>query len=377
MSERQGGFSTLTDWRIWMDRLRQLLKRMTIVQRVHWLGARSEGEGLHSLAMRAKALHRRLPSPQPFLVVGPDDGFRARLLHKLDRMGIEHVTTTAAGMPSVADGPFAAVLCSALSCAEQMRIAALANADPRLSSCRFEYVSGLDPAQRYFHLHDEYADTFFVSPVLRDSPDPYAIYAESLQRFEQKCGLRDFLDLYQALSEIVRRGIPGDIAEFGSYRGHSGWLIARTLQALGSDKTLWMFDMFRSFPSEQLGIDQFWSDTHHVDFAEVQRKLAEFPNVRLVQGDFTITLPQSGLPQLALAYLDADSYRGTRFLLEQLADSRLAPGGILICEDYGHPALLGNRLAVHEMMDARKDFAHHYSQFSGLYHFTKLHVSTP
>ena len=359
------------DWRLWYDRLRVRLRRMSVAQRVHWLGARNLDEGLYSLVARARAVHRSRPE-LPVLVVGSDDAVRARLLGALQAHGLEAVAADAQSLPAVADRDYAALLCCALDYAEQQRIAALANAQPRLAQTRFEYLAGLDPAQRQFAEQDEYADTFFVSPVLRDEPGPYAIYAESLRLFEQKCGLRDYLDLYQALRELTRREVPGDIAEFGSYRGHSGWLIARTLQAFGSQRTLWMFDMFESFPSEQLGIDQFWSKTHHVDFDEVQRKLAGFTNVRLVKGDFTRTLPASGLPQLALGYIDCDSYRGTRYLLEALSGERLAVGGMLICEDYGHPALLGNRLAVHETMDGRRDYAHHYSQFSGLYHLTKL-----
>lgn len=361
--------------RVWLDRLRVRLGRMSVAQRVHWLGARNVDEGLYSLAARARAVQRQLPPAEqanPFLVVGPDDDFRHRLVADVEAMGMRTVVATAQTLAATANRPYVAVLCTALTAAEQTRIAAIANAHPQLAHCRFEYLSGLEPAQQQFQQWDEYADTFFVSPVLRDEPGPYAIYAESLRLFKQKCGLRDFLDLYQALADVVRRQVPGDIAEFGSYHGHSGWLIARSLQALGSDKTLWMFDMFESFPSEQLGIDQFWSQTHHVDFEEVRRKLGTFPNVRLVKGDFTVTLPGSGLPRLALAYLDADSYRGTRYLLEQLGDARLAVGGLMICEDYGHPALLGNRLAVHEMMDGQRHFARYYSQFSGLYHFIKL-----
>jgi len=246
---------------------------------------------------------------------------------------------------------------------------------PQLGGVPMEYVGGLDLERPLFARRDEYRDTFFVSPVLLDQPSPYQIYEESLLKFEQKCGLRDYLDLYQLLRHVVDNRIPGDIAEFGSYRGHSGWLIARTLRALGDRRRLFMFDMFESFPQEGLGVDHFWNQSHDVHFEEVRGKLAEFDDVTLVRGDFTRTLGQSEAKRLALAYVDCDSYRATRWLLDTLlgqpAGVELSAGGVLACEDYGHPALLGNRAAVHEGLEGRDGGFRFFSQFSGLYLFFK------
>lgn len=354
-----------------IDALRTRVGRMSRAQQVRWYGARTAGDGQYALVTWGRAALRGAPGRE-LLVVGDNDEFRRGLLATLDAAKLPARAADIPGLASINAGAVAAVLCAALDEAGQQSIAAAVQAHPGLAQRRFEYVGGLDPAQAQFARQDEYAGTFFVSPSLRDAPGPYAIYQESLQLFEQKCGLRDYLDLYQALSDLVRREVPGDIAEFGSYKGHSGWLIARTLQALGSSKRLWMFDMFESFPEEALGVDQFWSNTHTVDFAEVSRKLAAFPNVTLVRGDFTRTLAESPVRELALAYVDCDSYRATHYLLTTIPDRYLQTGGKLICEDYGHPALLGNRVAVHATMDQRKDFSSYFSQFSGLYIFTKL-----
>ncbi len=354
-----------------VDSLRVRLGRMSRAQQVRWYGARSIADGQYALIAWGRAALRGAAAKQ-LLIVGADDGFRRGLLATLQAAKLPVGAIDLAGLAAVDASVVAAVLCAAIDEAGQQRIAAAVQGHPGLAHCRFEYVGGLDPAQAQFAQQDEYADTFFVSPSLRDAPGPYAIYQESLQLFEQKCGLRDYLDLYQAIRDLVRRDVPGDIAEFGSYKGHSGWLIARTLQALGSNKRLWMFDMFESFPEETLGVDQFWSNTHTVDFAQVSAKLAGFANVTLVRGDFTRTLAESAVRELALAYVDCDSYRATHYLLTTIPDRYLQTGGKLICEDYGHPALLGNRVAVHATMDQRKDFSSYFSQFSGLYIFTKL-----
>lgn len=241
-----------------------------------------------------------------------------------------------------------------------------------LAAVPFEHVTGLHEERVLFERRDEYPQASFIGPGLLDRPGPHALYEESLALFEQKCGLRDYLDLYQWLRHIVENGIPGDVAEFGSYRGHSGWLIARTLQALGSDKRLYMFDTFTAFPREAGGIDHFWNDTHSTGLTAVRARLAAFPNVTLVPGDFTQTLADSGLGPVALAWVDCDSYRATRFLFDALWDRHVVPHGALICEDYGHPALLGSRAAVHDALDGRHGVLRYFSQFSGVYVALKL-----
>jgi hypothetical protein len=65
--------------------------------------------------------------------------------------------------------------------------------------------------------------------------------------------------------------------------------------------------------------------------------------------------------------VDCDSYRATRYLLQRVYDGALMRGGIIAFEDYGHPALLGNRLAVDEFFEPRTDCLRWFSQFSGIY----------
>lgn len=304
------------------------------------------------------------------LLVGNTGPLHTALEGLLERGGMEFHSVEVGTVTSwrvATEGLPSIILCVYPDAQRTTATATALAAHPDLRDVRLEYVSGLEPERSLFATLDEYRDTWFVSPVLLDDPSPYAIYEESLRHFEQKCGLRDYLDLYQALSQVVRAGIDGDVAEFGSYRGHSGYLIARTLEALGSDKHLFMFDTFESFPEERYGVDRFWSRTHDVDFESVRRKFEGIDRVTMVKGDFTETLATSGVERVALAYIDCDSYRATRFLIDTLMPSKIVPGGLLVCEDYGHPALLGNRVAVHESLD-RYPFAFRwFSQFSGLF----------
>jgi hypothetical protein len=212
-----------------------------------------------------------------------------------------------------------------------------------------------------------------VSPLPTYPFDPFALYEDSLEHFEKKCDIRDFMDICQVLKNIRDNGVAGDVAEFGSYRGHSGWLLASLMTALElEEKRLFLFDTFDSFPEEPLGIDRFWSSSHPVDFEGVRRKFAAFPFVTLVKGDFTRTFEAAGIQKLSLAYVDCDAYRSTAFLMDRLFPEVLAPGGMMVFEDYGHAQLLGNRAAVHDYFEKRAGCVQFFSQFSGCYIVVRL-----
>lgn len=248
--------------------------------------------------------------------------------------------------------------------------------NPACMHIPFEYVCIPGPEYSSLLKYDQYNKFSFVSPLLSSEIDFNSLYAESIEKFKldtpwfrytAKCDVRDFMDLVQILENLVRNDIPGDIAEFGSYKGHSGYLMTGVLNKLHSDKKVYMFDAFEEFPSEGMGIDSFWSNTHKVDFEEVKQTMSIRENAILVKGDFTKTLPETGIDKLCFAYVDCDSYRATVFLCRHIFENLLSPGGIMVFEDYGHPALLGNRLAVHEFFDKRKDCFRFFSQFSGYY----------
>jgi len=342
---------------------------------VRWHGARTEAQALRALSDWAAEHLASASTGGDILCLGDGGGFHRRLERRLARAGIPHRSLSLEQALALAGddaATFAAVLCTHLDARRQTNAARLLADHPVFAGIPFEHVAGLDESHEAFRRLDEYVETEFISPVLLDEPGPYEIYRQSLAHFEQKCGLRDFLDLYQVLRWIVVADVPGDVAEFGSFRGHSGWLIARSLEALGSDKRVFLFDTFESFPAEGYGVDHFWSATHPVSFEDVRAKFADRPAVTLVKGDFTQTLAESGADRLALAYVDCDSYRATRYLLETLPDEYLVPRGALVCEDYGHPALLGHRVAVHQCLDGSESLFRFFSQFSGLHIFLKV-----
>ncbi|MEY4603206.1 MAG: hypothetical protein RIT43_498 [Bacteroidota bacterium] len=250
---------------------------------------------------------------------------------------------------------------------DNFQLVKMIQSNEALNQIPFEYVGDALLDYKTVKKHNLHTSLHFISPLLIDAIPYFEIYEESLLRFEKKCDIRDYMDLCQAIAHVSRHGVTGDVCEFGSYKGHSGYLISKLLEAEKSEKQLYMFDMFEHFPDETAGVDAFWSQTHHVDFNEVKSKFTDRKNVRLIKGDFTQTLSTVKLDKLSLIYVDCDSYRATLFLMKELFEQKLSEKGMMIFEDYGHPALLGNRLAIHEFFEGRKDCITFFSQFSGYY----------
>ena len=335
---------------------------------------RTKADAVQFLAKKARNAFKQA-GKRPILLIGADDAYsnatRADLVaHGMQPrlMALSKLKTAGVTAPA----SYACIVCTYTDIRRTGATARHILRDPLLGRLPFEYVTFPRDSYATLERHSVTTAADLVSPLPGYRVDVFAIYEEALTRFEKKCDIRDFMDLCQLLKNTIDNAIEGDIAEFGSFRGHSGYLMASLLAHLGASKHLYLFDTFTSFPEESFGIDQFWSQSHPVDFAAVRAKFAAFPFVRFVQGDFTRTFDDAGIQRLALAYVDCDAYRGTDYLIRRIYPEVLSPGGIMVFEDYGHAQLLGNRAAVDEYFDQRRGCVTFFSQFSGSYVVIKL-----
>ena len=309
------------------------------------------------------------------LIVGGPDPIAEAIREDLAHHGMTPVLMSLAALKkdgAPASEPYACVLCAFMDIRRTAATARAVLTDSALNSLPFEYVTFPKTSYASLVRHDTESALEKVSPLPTYPMDVFALYEASLDHFEKKCDIRDYMDVCQLLKTVHDNRIEGDVAEFGSYRGHSGYLLASLMAALGMDKRLWMFDTFDSFPEEPLGIDQFWSRSHPVDFRDVQKKFETYSFVTLVKGDFTRTFETAPVDKLAFVYVDCDAYRSTAYLIRRIFPDILAPGGIMVFEDYGHAQLLGNRAAVHHYFDKRSGCVQFFSQFSGCYIVVKL-----
>ncbi len=172
-----------------------------------------------------------------------------------------------------------------------------------------------------------------------------------------------------ALRHVCRHTIPGDIVECGVWRGGSMMAAAITLLAVGQRRPLWLYDTFEGMsPPADTDRDVHGTDAATLLAAEDRRTgdtwcyspledvtanvlATGYPAdlVRFVQGRVEETIPAHAPEQIAVLRLDTDWYESTRHELEHLYP-RLAVGGVLIIDDYGHWE--GARRAVDEYIES-------------------------
>ncbi len=165
-----------------------------------------------------------------------------------------------------------------------------------------------------------------------------------------------------AVGYVTQRGIRGDFVECGVWRGGSVLAMILTLQHLGvQDRDLYLYDTFEGMtaPGEhdtsqfdepalktwsraraagQTAWDYFFrSDDFGVEHVRQLLLGTGYPPERIhfEVGPVERTLPKQAPEGIALLRLDTDWYESTKHELVHLYP-RLADGGVLIIDDYGH-----------------------------------------
>jgi O-methyltransferase len=178
--------------------------------------------------------------------------------------------------------------------------------------------------------------------------------------------------LYQSLEYIVRNRIPGDIVECGVWSGGSMLLAAHALQHFGdTSRRIYLYDTFEGNPRPD-EVDTRWDGVpalptweHHQrnggrwcfggtrDHVSRVVSSSGYPADQFVfvEGMVEDTLPGIRPERISLLRLDPDLYRSTYHELVHLYPL-LAPGGILIIDDYG--AFQGAKLATDRFIEENK-----------------------
>lgn len=174
--------------------------------------------------------------------------------------------------------------------------------------------------------------------------------------------------LCQAVRYVVHNRIPGAIVECGVWRGGSMMAAALTLLQLGEPgRQLYLFDTFEGMTPPG-PLDRFRDGAPASDVYERENKGSAWcrspleevravlqttgymeRNIHYVKGRVEDTLPDGGPESIAILRLDTDWYKSTLHELVSLYP-RLAPGGVLIIDDYGF--WQGARRAVDEYFES-------------------------
>lgn len=163
--------------------------------------------------------------------------------------------------------------------------------------------------------------------------------------------------LCEAVRYISETGIEGDIVECGVWRGGSMMAIAKMLQNMGdTSRHLHLFDTFEGMSeptaadialdgqsaSQQLANEDKNDGTSVwcvASLSDVQTHMSQthYPSNRVHYhvGKVEETIPHEAPQKIALLRLDTDWFESTAHEMEHLFP-RLADGGVLILDDYGH-----------------------------------------
>ena len=175
--------------------------------------------------------------------------------------------------------------------------------------------------------------------------------------------VRDFGNLLQLIRET--RHLPGDYVEIGVFRGTSATVAATYMMLTDDPRNMYLLDTFEgfSYSAAQSSPDAVWSGTHKetsVSFvAEVLETTGMAPHIRKL--DICAEELPSEIRAISLVNIDVDMYEAVRDALNKVRP-RMANGGVIMCEDYGHtPGTCGANMAVNEFI------ASHGQDFIKLY----------
>lgn len=162
---------------------------------------------------------------------------------------------------------------------------------------------------------------------------------------------------------VVRKGVIGDYAEFGVWRGGSLYAVANSWRRLKQrSRLLYGFDSFEGLPEPVKNRDGhrlFQGQFRDVDYDDVLGffRSKNMDSIALVKGWFKDTIDVLDGRRLALCHIDADLYESVRFALEN-SYGLVSPGGVIVFDDYRHPDCSGATIAVEEFFAGRGERVH-------------------
>ena len=152
-------------------------------------------------------------------------------------------------------------------------------------------------------------------------------------------------NLFLLLKFYVPSLPPGDIIEFGSFRGGSAIFMARVCQKLGLKSEVWALDTFTGMPTPDKSVDAHSSgDFKETDLVSLQSysEKCGLNNLRWVQGLFEDTCGRvlEGSRKMVLAHIDCDIGSAVRYSYNTIKD-HMVDGGYVVFDDATASSCLG------------------------------------
>lgn len=160
--------------------------------------------------------------------------------------------------------------------------------------------------------------------------------------------------LYE-LERVLKKGLDGDIVEFGCYIGTTSLFIRRLLDASHDARAFHVYDSFEGLPPKTMQDNSRAGEQFQAGELSVSKKafIREFQKAHLatplIHKGWFGELTTSDIPErIAFAFLDGDFYSSIRDSLK-LVLPRMQQGSVIVVDDYAREALPGAAKAVHEV----------------------------
>jgi O-methyltransferase len=154
-------------------------------------------------------------------------------------------------------------------------------------------------------------------------------------------------------------GVPGDFVECGVYRGFSMAVVADYVGFEKLDRKLYLYDTFEGIPeaynserrSNSVYQEQIAGDKDAI-YKHVKDVFAKYPNARIVKGTVPDSFREACPEAISFLHIDMNSTKSEIAALEVLFD-RVAPGGMVVFDDYGWSAYVRQKIAEDAYMRSR------------------------
>jgi predicted O-methyltransferase YrrM len=165
------------------------------------------------------------------------------------------------------------------------------------------------------------------------------------------------MDLFLLIRFFLPRLPPGNLVEFGAYKGGNAMFMARVAREVLPGALIYALDTFTGMPPTDKSVDAHSAgDFGDVDLPDLRHAIANsgLTNLRLVVGRFEETAPalMTTAAPFALAHIDCDIYSAVAYAYETVR-SAMIPGGYLVFDDATSGSCLGATEAVESLVIRR------------------------
>ncbi len=170
---------------------------------------------------------------------------------------------------------------------------------------------------------------------------------------------RELRVILRSLAHVLQQNVPGDVVELGCYSGTTSLFLQRMLQAQATPSQLHVYDSFAGLPAKTSpdnspSGEQFKAGELAVSKAQFIKhfRQAGLPLPHIHKAWFA-DLTTADMPEhIAFAFLDGDFYESIRDSL-RIITPHLAPGAMIVVDDYQAEALPGAARAVDEWLQGK------------------------